>query len=31
MKKEFTIEKNKPIKITTQTTDYNESMIIEWR
>lgn len=30
-KKEFTIEKNKPVEITTQTTDYNESMIIEWR
>ena len=30
-KKEFIIEKNKPVEITTQTTDYNESMIIEWR
>ena len=30
-KKEFIIEKNKPVEITTQTTDYNESMIVEWR
>lgn len=30
-KKEFIIEKNKPVEITTQTTDYNESMIIQWR
>lgn len=30
-KKEFIIEKNKPVEITTQSMDYNESMIIKWR
>lgn len=30
-KKEFIIEKNKPVEITTQSMDYSETMIIEWR
>ena len=29
--KEFVIEKNKKVEISTQTMDYNESMIIEWK
>ena len=28
--KEFVIEKNKEVKITTQTMDYNETMTLEW-
>jgi len=29
--KEFVIEKNKKVEISTQTMDYNESIIIEWK
>lgn len=29
--KEFVIEKNKKVEISTQAMDYNESMIIEWK
>ena len=29
--KEFTIEKNKQVKLATQSTDYSESIILEWQ